>query len=57
LGDIGRPQCHKCTEKQKILGREKRVTWHCGWSILYDISTPMSPKCYPLFSVLDFVGM
>jgi len=35
--DIGKPQCHTSTMKQKNIVKEKeeRHLWHCGW--------PMSP--------------
>ena len=35
IGDIGQPQYHKCTKKQKNVVKEKeeRHLWHYGWSM------------------------
>jgi len=45
VGDIGQPQCHTCTKKQKNIVKEKeeRHLSHCGWPMS---PTTISPKCY-----------
>jgi len=37
IGDIGQPQCHTCTKKQKNIMKEKeeRHLWHNGGSIFF----------------------
>jgi len=36
VGDIGQPQCHTCTKKQKNIVKEKeeRHLWYCSWPML-----------------------
>ena len=45
IGDIGQPQCHTCTKKQKNIMKEKveRHLWHCGWPM----SQCHQPQCHP----------
>jgi len=49
VGDIGQPQCHTCTKKQKkYCERERRKTLATLWLANVTMSpTTMSPKCYP----------
>ena len=45
IGDIGQPQCHTCTKKQKNIMKEKeeRHLWYCGWPM----SQCHQPQCHP----------